>query len=80
MKNITVSITEDVHRAARVYAAEHETSVSGLVAEYLRSLSRGGGGKFERLAAQQRRIQAEIEGFSARERLAREDVHERAIR
>jgi hypothetical protein len=80
MKNITVSVSEDVYRAARVWAAEHDMSVSGLVAEYLSSLSQGVGGEFERLEAQQRRIQAEIESFSARRHPGREDVHERAVR
>ena len=54
--------------------------MSGLVAEYLSSLSQQGSGEFERLEAQQRRIQEEIESFSARSRVAREDVHRRAIR
>lgn len=80
MKNITVSVSEDVYRAARMWAAEHDTSVSALVAEYLGSLARGGGGEFERLEAQQRRIQAEIQGFSASRHPGREDVHERAVR
>lgn len=95
MKNITISVSDGVYRAARVYAAEHDTSVSGLVADYLSSLSQSGG-EFERLEAQQRRIQAEIEHFAARDplvavvsdapseassaRLGREDVHERAVR
>lgn len=80
MKNITVSIPDGVYRAARVHAAERETSVSGLVAEYLSSLSQQGSGEFERLEAQQRRIQQEIESFSARRCAGREDVHGRAIR
>jgi hypothetical protein len=80
VKNITVAISEDAHRAARVYAAEQGTSVSGLVAAYLDSLSKGGDGEFERLEAQQRRIQGEIEAFTARERPARKDAHARAIR
>jgi Family of unknown function (DUF6364) len=79
MKNITVSVSEDVYRAARVHAAEQGTSLSRLVAEYLGSLAQGGG-DFERLAAQQQRIQAEVESFSAGERLGREGVHARAIR
>ncbi|HUB73693.1 MAG TPA: DUF6364 family protein [Solirubrobacteraceae bacterium] len=80
MKNITVSIADDVYRAARVQAAEQDTSVSGLVAEYLRSLTHAGDAEFERLEAQQQRIQKEIESFRAAERLGREDVHARAIR
>jgi hypothetical protein len=82
MKNITVSVSEDVYRAARMWAAEHDTSVSALVGEYLGSLARGGGGggEFERLEAQQRRIQAEIQSFSVGRHPGREEVHERAVR
>ena len=39
MKNITVSVPDDVYRDARIRAAERGSSVSALVAEYLRSLS-----------------------------------------
>jgi hypothetical protein len=80
MKNITVSIPDGVYRAARVHAAERETSVSGLVAEYLGWLSQQGSGEFERLEAQQRRIQEQITRFSARDRLDRDAVHERVVR
>ena len=38
VKNLTVSIPDDVYRAARVRAAEGGSSVSALVADYLRSL------------------------------------------
>ena len=34
MRNITVSITDEVHRQARIWAAEHNTSVSAAV-EYM---------------------------------------------
>jgi len=34
--NITVSVPDDVYRAARIRAAEQGSSVSALVAEYLR--------------------------------------------
>jgi hypothetical protein len=39
MKNITVSVPDDVYRAARIRAAERGSSVSALVSDYLRSLS-----------------------------------------
>ena len=42
MKNITVSVDEETHRSARIRAAELGTSVSALVRNYLRSLSRDG--------------------------------------
>ena len=39
MKNITVSVKNEVYRKARIKAAEMDTSVSALVAEYLVKLS-----------------------------------------
>lgn len=39
MKNVTISIDEDLHRNARIYAAAHGTSLSALVKEYLASLT-----------------------------------------
>ena len=79
MKNITVSVPDDVYRAARIRAAERGSSVSGLVAEYLRSLSEREL-EFSRLEAQQRRVQAEIRRFRAGDRLDRDEVHSRAVR
>ena len=40
VKNITVSVDEETHRSARIRAAELGTSVSALVRNYLRSLSK----------------------------------------
>ena len=39
MINITVSVDEEVHRQARIHAAQHGTSVSALVRDYLVSLA-----------------------------------------
>jgi hypothetical protein len=61
MKNITVTVPDDVYRNARIRAAERGTSVSSLVAEYLRSLS-GHDVEFSRLEAQQQ-VQREIKRF-----------------
>ena len=79
MKNITVAVPDDVYRAARIRAAERGSSVSALVADYLRSLSERET-EFARLEAQQRRVQGEIRRFSARDRLDRDGIHVRAVR
>jgi plasmid stability protein len=79
MRNITVSVPDDVYRAARVRAAELGSSVSAIVTEYLRSLSRDGA-EFARLEAQQRRIQRRIRRFRAADRLGRDEAHDRALR
>ncbi|MFZ1153616.1 MAG: DUF6364 family protein [Solirubrobacteraceae bacterium] len=79
MTNITVSVPDDVYRAARIRAAERGSSVSSLVAEYLGSLS-DRNGEFARLEAQQKSVQEQIDRFSARDRLDRDELHRRAIR
>ncbi len=79
MKNITISVPDDVYREARIRAAERGSSVSALVAEYLRSLS-DRDAEFARLEAQQHQVQAEIDRFSAGDRLGRDELHGRALR
>ena len=79
MKNITVTVPDDVYRNARVRAAERGTSVSALVGEYLRSLS-GRGAEFSQLEAQQKQIQSQISRFRAGDRLDRDQLHDRAVR
>lgn len=79
MANITVSVPDDVYRAARIRAAERGSSVSALVAEYLGSLS-GAESEFRKREAQQARVIAQIGSFSARDRLPRDEVHKRALR
>jgi plasmid stability protein len=79
MKNITVTVPDDVYRNARIRAAERGTSVSALVGEYLRSLS-GQEAEFSRLEAQQRQILEEIRRFRAVDRLDRDQLHDRAVR
>ncbi|WP_343710263.1 hypothetical protein, partial [Mycobacterium sp.] len=79
VKNITVSVSEDVYRRARIRAAELGKSLSALVAEFLTSLSEHET-EFARLEAKQRRLQREIRGFSARDRLSRDEIHDRAVR
>lgn len=79
MKNITVSVPEEVYRAARVHAAEQGTSVSAMVARYLSSLSKTEA-EFSRLEEQQRRIVSRIDRFRASDRLDRSELHHRALR
>ena len=79
MKNLTVSVTDDVYRAARIRAAELGTSVSALVAEFLNTLSQRETA-FSRLEAKQRAVQSDIRRFRAADRLSRDEVHDRAVR
>ncbi len=79
MKNITVSVPEDVYRAARIRAAEEGSSVSGLVAHYLRSLEERES-EFARLEALQSQIFGEVDSFRGADRLDRDELHRRAVR
>lgn len=79
VKNITVSVPDDVYRNARVAAAQRDTSVSALVVAYLEQLS-GRMDEFARLEALQREVQAGIGQFRAAGRLSRDEAHDRAVR
>lgn len=80
MKNITVSVEDEVYHRARVKAAEKRTSVSAMVSAFLERITTEES-DFERLQRQQNdmiaRIRAENAGFSASDRLSRNEVHER---
>lgn len=79
VKNITVSVPDDVYRDAKIAAAERGGSVSALVSDYLRSVSERRH-EFERLEALQRQVQDEITSFRAGDRLSRSEIHDRAVR
>jgi len=79
VKNLTVTVPDDVYRTARIKAAEAGTSVSALVAEFLSSLDKRSA-EFDRRARLQRDVMAQITAFSARDRLTRDEVHDRALR
>lgn len=76
VKNLTVTVPDDVYREARIRAAERGTSVSAMVAEFLRAMS-GPSTEFLRLRDLQRTITAELADFSATDRLGRDEVHDR---
>jgi hypothetical protein len=78
VKNITVSVPDEVYRDARVAAAERDTSVSALVVSYLQSVSERAR-DFSRQEAQQHEVQAEIGQFRAADRMSRDQVHDRAV-
>jgi len=82
VKNITVSVNDEVYRKARRKAAEHNTSVSRLVADYLRLLGKEDELRAERtsrleelFAAQDRKRQKKGVG-----RLKREEIYGRNLR
>ncbi len=76
MKNITVSVDDDVHRRARIRAAERDTSVSAVVREFLNRWS-GETTEFERRKRLQDDTLNAIGAFHAGDRLPREEIHRR---
>ena len=79
MKNLTVTVPEDVYRQARIKAAEQGTSVSAVVARFLATLG-DTDSEFSRLLAQQDEVLREIDSFRGADRLERDRVHDRAVR
>lgn len=59
MKNITVTVSDDLYRSARLRAAEQGTTVSALVRTFLEQLT-GGDSAFDRLERQQDELLARI--------------------
>lgn len=86
MKNITVSVKDEVYHRARVMAAERRTSVSALVRRSLEELA-GEETEFERLAREERELRGAIrQRFQARDfkdgdtrKLTREELHDRTL-
>jgi plasmid stability protein len=76
VKNITVSVPDDVYRRARIRAAEAGTSVSALVRDHLEKLV-SAETEFERLKRLQDEVIDSIHSFSAADRLSRDEVHDR---
>ena len=76
MKNITVSVDEETYRAARIKAAERDTSVSALVKGFLTSLA-ADDGDFERMAREEHALRERIRRFHATDRLSRDALHNR---
>ena len=76
VKNITVSLPDEVYRQARIRAAEKETSVSALVREFLLQLVAE-----ESDFARRKRLQDEtlssVQSFRAGDRLTRDTIHQR---
>ena len=80
MKNITVSVEDEVYHRARVRAAERRTSVSAIVRKILKDLA-AEETESERLKRLERetldRIRARGGEFSAANRLTRDQLHDR---
>lgn len=76
MKNITVSVDDEIYRRARVKAAEQGTSVSALVRRFLNELA-ASESQVERLKREEQELRERILSFRAADRLARDEVYRR---
>ena len=76
MKNITVTVDDEIYRRARVKAAEMDSSISALFKEFLLQLTNGES-DFDRRKRLERETIAAIRDFSAADRLGRDELHER---
>jgi hypothetical protein len=77
--NITVTVSEQTYRRARVRAAELDTSVSAVVTRTLEEFAANGTGA----EARKRRfdeLRAQTPILSAGKRLSREDLYKRSAR
>lgn len=81
MKNITVSIDDEVYRRARIKAAERDSSVSAIVQQFLVGLATSDEREFDRLKRGERELRATLQAsglrFRAADRLSRDDLHDR---
>jgi hypothetical protein len=83
MKNITVSVDDEIYRLARIKAAEQSTSVSALVKRYLASLSGRDEteNEFDRLAREEQELRDELRtrrlGLNPAHNLSRAELHDR---
>jgi hypothetical protein len=78
MKNITLSVPDDVYRKARLAAARQDTSVSALVADFLLEIASGRSRHASRTAAIAKAFDA-ITDFRASDRLTREQLNDRTF-
>jgi hypothetical protein len=80
MRNITVTVSQETYRKAKIRAAELDTSVSALVRDFLEKVAQTES-DFERRRRLQDEVLATVTRFRAADRLSRDEAHgRRAIR
>lgn len=76
MKNITLSVDEAVLAAVRRHAAERDSTVNGLVREYLTNLA-AHEDRASRARTRLRQLSAQSRGRLGKKTWSREDLHDR---
>jgi Arc/MetJ family transcription regulator len=81
MKNITISIDDDLYRLARIKAAEQSTSISAMFKAYIIRLTRGEESEFQRLEREEEALRQELKAgqlsLSPRHHMTRDELHGR---
>lgn len=76
VKNITLSVDENVLAAVRRHAAEHDLTVNALVRDYLTNLAMHES-RADRARARLRQLSARSKGRLGKKTWSREDLHDR---
>jgi hypothetical protein len=76
MKNITLSVDDEVLAAVRRHASERNSSVNALVREYLTNLAQHHD-RARRARARLRQLSDETQGRLGKKTWTREDLHDR---
>jgi predicted CopG family antitoxin len=83
MKNITISVDDELYRLARIKAAEQSTSISALFKAFLIRLtgSEAAESEFQRLEREEQELRAELRtrrlSLNPAHNLSREELHNR---
>ena len=75
MPNITLTVDDATYRVARIFAAQNNATVSGVVRQYLQSLNAA-----QAPTVRSRNLFAVLDeagSFTASDRMSRDDVHAR---
>ena len=83
MKNITITVDDELYRLARIKAAEQATSLSALVKAFIVHLtgSESAESAFQRLEREEQELRAELRGrglsLNPAHNLSRDELHTR---
>ena len=83
MKNITISVDDELYRLARIKAAEQSTSISALFKSYIIQLTGSDAAEteFQRLEREERELRDELRtrqlSLNPAHNLSREELHSR---
>ncbi len=83
MKNITISVEDELYRQARIKAAEQSTSLSAMFKAFLLQVTGSAQkeGEFQRLEREERELRAELVerclSLNPSNHLSRDELHDR---